>query len=96
MYQFPLALFVFVPHSWYLLPWREVISYNLDTVTVYQFPLTFFTGTVPPLVVVEGVIGHANILHTQPNCFCVKYKQNYCHFLFGIYFNPKVLIQPSN
>ena len=73
-----------------------MISYNLDTVTVYQFPLTLFTGTVPPLMVVEGVIGHDNILLTQPNYFCVKYKQNYCQYLFGIYFDPKVLVEPSN
>ena len=64
-----------------------------DSVPAPPDPLNQYCA---PLVVVEGVVGYENKLHTQPNYFCVKYKQHYCHYLFGIYFDPKVLIQLNN
>ena len=34
-------------------------------------PTDPFTVTVHPIMVVKGVIGYDNNLHTQPNYFCV-------------------------
>ena len=43
-----------------------------DSVTVLPDPLNRYCA---PLVVVEGVVWYDNKLLTQPNYFCVKYKQ---------------------